>query len=81
MHSICMGLHQGVIDMKITYICGVTGIQTVGTSDALPNGWLIPPNDVARDMQLPVPAYGTVIAISSEDMWKRLLKARLEQRQ
>ena len=67
--------------MKITYVCGFTGIQVVGTTEALPDGWLVPPNDVSRDIQLAIPAPGTVIAISSEDVWRRLLKARLEQRQ
>ena len=80
MHSTCMDLQRG-IDMKITYVCGVTGTKVEGTADSLPGGWLIPPNDVSRDIQLDAPPRGTVIAISSEEAWKRLLKARLEQRQ
>lgn len=67
--------------MKITYVCGVTKTKVEGTTKSLPAGWLVPPNDISRDIQLDVPPHGTVIAVSSEEAWKRLLKARLEQRQ
>ena len=66
--------------MRVTYVCGVIGIEVEGTSDSLPEGWLIPPHDVARDIEKDIPPRGTVICLSSEDVWRKLLKKRLEHR-
>ena len=66
--------------MNVTYVCGVTGMEVSGTTEVLPNGWLIPPHDVSRDVYKDVPTYGTIVALSSDDIWRQLLKRRLERR-
>jgi hypothetical protein len=62
---------------KVTYICAATSKRVVGTSEALPDGWIVPPHDISQDEALkPLPRY-TVIALSSEAAWKKLFEARL----
>ena len=65
---------------EIKYICAVTGIEVQGTSESLPEGWLIPPLAVPQDIEKEPLPRGTVLALSSEDAWKELLRSRLAAR-
>lgn len=66
--------------MKVTYKCAATGIVVEGEEGKLPSGWIIPKSDVSLDIPKEAPKFGTVIAISSEDVWKDFYAKRLKMR-
>jgi hypothetical protein len=60
---------------KVTYICGATGKRVEGTTESMPEGWIVPPTRIPRDNK-PLPRH-TVVAVSGEKAWKRLLEAAM----
>lgn len=55
----------------VTYVCAATGKKENGKPTELPEGWMMPPRDVSRDIEKEPLPYGTVLALSSEAAWKK----------